>query len=214
MSRELLTQPASDFKARRILKDVGCKQHVVTQLSHRFLPPIIAIAASAAIVILFWFARELSSAALRVDVGNVIVAAALLLGIYQWRMSLEKDALEKFQAEIREANEAKSKWLGVREMMVQHYLPGDQTSEREYEKSLYVYQQLDNLEFALERYLQGFTSAYTAFRSVITFQDKCCAPEFHARAAQLFRKGSYSPPVRNVICYVLERTVSLTPRSS
>jgi len=204
----LLVQPESDIEARLVLESMGCEQRASVQLTTRLLPFLIVSVTSILLYVIYCFGRELARNGLKIEAATVIVAATAVFAILQWRVSLEKDALEKYQTEIKEANESKLKWPGVKEMMAEHYLKEDSTNPREYQQSLYVYNQLDSLEFALERYLQGFTSAYTAFRSVITFQGKCTAAQFRSRVEKLFVEGSYSPPVRSVIKEVLRRTAA------
>jgi len=192
-----MRHPETEREARRLLEELHCKQTAGTQLSTRWLPVLIAAVTLLVIGAIICFAEPLVRAGVKIEVGQVLVAATLIFGVFQWRAALEKDALEKYQAEIKEANEKKLQWESIPRFMERHY-----PDRREH--CFYVYQQLDNLEFALERYLRGFTSAYTASRAVFTFESKCRVPRFRELAAVLIKQGSYSAPVRKVAATVFD----------
>lgn len=187
-----MKHPETESEARRLLEELECEQPAGAQLSTRLLPALIAAVTLIVISAVIVFAKELHHAGVTIEIGSIVVAATLAFGIFQWRAALEKDALEKYQAEIKEANEKRLQWQSIPELMKEHY-PTDR------EHCFYVYQQLDNLEFAIERYLRGFTSAYTASRAVLTFKSKCEAAGFRDLAKMLVQRGSYSPSVKRIV---------------
>lgn len=194
-----MRHPETETEARLLLDELGCQQSAGAQLSTGLLPVLIAVITVLVIGIVICFAEQLDRVGVKIEVGQILVAATLMFGVFQWRAALEKDALEKYQAEIKEANEKKRQWRSIPEFMRQHY-----PDAREH--CFYVYDQLDNLEFALERYMRGFTSAYTASRAVFTFESKCQVPSFRVLAEKLLEQGSYSGPVKSVAVKVFQST--------
>ena len=74
----------------------------------------------------------------------------------------------------------------------------------EYQTTQYVYLELDNLEYALERYMQGFSSAYNTSRAVMTFANRCKSPSFRVKALDQIYRASYSPIAVRVVTAVLK----------
>jgi hypothetical protein len=132
----------------------------------------------------------------------VLTAAGLVLTASQWHASLEQEAMKKYESEIATANKAEEP-ASVRKMMSRLYA-GAQT-DGDFEKIEYVYVELDNLEFALERYRLGFASAYTTSRAVMTFLNRCETPEFRTLAWQQVRLASYTPVVVEAVRRMLLR---------
>ena len=136
-------------------------------------------------------------------ISNWFVAMTILLGIAKWNASLEQDAIKRYEAEIAQSNDAE-KVDDVREMMA-HLYRSPEGCPRNYDKSRYVYIQLDNLEYALERYALGHASAYSTARAVMTFASRCGSDEFKKRARLQVKVASYSPVVVRVVAEVIDR---------
>jgi hypothetical protein len=203
-----LEHPTSESAAKRLLFDLGCSPPWSTRAANFlsqpliFLPLVILL-----LVVAFWVGMKLAKRSLQVDFGNVAVAVGLLVtGIalvfttWQWRASIEQEAMKKYETEIAAANVIE-KSPAVRSMMAPLY-PIHAVDD--YERIQYVYLELDNLEYALERYTQGFSSAYNTSRAVMTFASRCKSPDFRARAFQQVRLASYSPIVVRVVTEVLK----------
>ncbi len=73
-----------------------------------------------------------------------------------------------------------------------------------YKKGMYVYMELDNLESAIESYRNGFVTAYTTSRTIMTFSTRCEGKEFLHLTKQLVDKGSFSPPAVNAVKRLIE----------
>lgn len=175
-----------------------------------FQPALFLLIAVVLIVVSLWIGPllgnrnpELGTNNLIVAIGNLIVAMSILLGISKWHTSLEQDAMKQYEGEIAEGNVAGTP-DAVRAMMKHLYQPPDGESQN-YDKSRYVYVQLDNLEYALERYMQGFASAYTTSRAVMTFASRCVSKEFGCRALRQVTDASYSQVVTRVVKAVVSR---------
>jgi hypothetical protein len=136
--------------------------------------------------------------------GSLILVMSLLLGLYQWHASVEQAAMEKYEREISGGNEVEKR-ATVREMMKSLY-PALSPEERpDYDRSAYVYVELDNLEYALERYEEGLASAYTTSRAVMTFASRCRSREFRQRAELQVVVASYSPVTAKVVSLVIRK---------
>lgn len=112
--------------------------------------------------------------------------------------------MEKYEREISGGNEVEKR-ATVREMMKSLY-PALSPEERpDYDRSAYVYVELDNLEYALERYEEGLASAYTTSRAVMTFASRCRSREFRQRAELQVVVASYSPVTAKVVSLVIRK---------
>jgi hypothetical protein len=206
-----LTHPTSEADAKALLERLGCRLAPRTRAEGAHL---IAFAALSVVLLALavWAAPRLTRRNVNVDLGSLILSLTLLLALYQWRAASQREALENeqkatqaYESEVAAMNKAATESATVREMMRALYpqLPVEPTPN--YERVQYVYLELDNLEYALERYTQGFASAYTTARAVMTFESRCTTDEFRQRAKQQVIIGSYSPVVRCVVQAILAR---------
>ena len=83
--------------------------------------------------------------------------------------------------------------------MMSDMYPAIKQAAPDYDRSEYVYLQLDNLEYALERYRDGLASAYTTSRAVMTFAVHCQTQEFRQRVVRQVAVASYSPVTVDVV---------------
>jgi hypothetical protein len=90
-------------------------------------------------------------------------------------------------------------------MMASRYPTLSSEAQPNYDRSAYVYEELDNLEYALERYEGGLASAYTTSRAVMTFASRCRSAEFRQRAQLQVVLASYSPVTATVVRSVIGR---------
>ena len=163
-----------------------------------------AILVAGVVGVLLVYGPELDKRKIFLDLGNIILAIGALFAVLQWRESLEQQALEKYETGIAAANAVSAKCESVRQMMSHHY-PRIGSPEGQDERAEYVYLQLDNLEYALERYVQGFASAYTTARAVMTFYNRCVSTEFRERVREQLDAASYAPVVRDAVEEILAR---------
>jgi hypothetical protein len=65
-------------------------------------------------------------------------------------------------------------------------------------QKMYIFMELDNLQYALEKYRLGYSSAYQAMRVVDVFAARCKSEEFLKTAQQLVKNesGSYTRETR------------------
>ena len=151
----------------------------------------------------------LLAAALSTDVSreayvSAAVGTALLVGGYfEWKSARHESSLDKFYERLCIANESNEK-LG----------DGGDTGAfgnvKYGELALYVYRELDNFEYVLERYRRGYIDVALAVRGLRTFQSRIAKPIFRAeleRLGNLVDNAGYCRHTNRVV----ERLLATTP---
>jgi hypothetical protein len=137
-----------------------------------------------------WMLRAMSVAGAVVGVAVILVGAAsdkttegaaaatavlfAIVGLWQWRSGRHEASLDRFYERLALANElvleayesaARARQAG----------PGDDLATKVAENVFryYVYTEIDNLEYAIEKYRKGFMDERLAFRALRSFQDRC-----------------------------------------
>jgi len=195
--------PESETAAQQMLEGLGCSQSHATVASRRLLPVTLLLFSACVISAALWFGPWLEERKLQLDIGNLVIAIGLTAAVVQWRAAIDQQSMEKYEGEIATSNEFVAKNIEVLGMMVHHYpiLAGEVTPD--YARCRYVYVHLDNLEYALERYLYGLASAYATARAVMTFENCCESLEFRQRVQMQITAASYSPVVQGVVEHLL-----------
>jgi len=199
-----LKHPEAELEAQTWLENLGCVPHPLIRAARHHLLTTTLIGVAAIVTLLWCVGPRLEQRHPQVDLGNAIIAVGLVAAAVQWHASLEQQAMEKYEREIAAMNDV-SGVGSVRGMMKHHYplQPGEAAPD--YGRAAYVYVQLDNLEYALERYMQGLAPAYTTSRAVMTFANRCLSEEFRSRAAKQLPAASYSPVVHRVVKNVIAK---------
>ena len=154
------------------------------------------------------------------DLSPVLIAGTLAFGVVQWRLAVDQKALDAYQAEINSAAASPTaKDPAVRAMMLPQFPAAAADDPAVVTKARYVYEQLDLLEFAVERFRAGVALPFTTARAVLTFARKCDVPEFRALVEELLRGeyASYSPVTEAVAlscCATCRTAVSSSGSSS
>jgi hypothetical protein len=93
------------------------------------------------------------------NVSTVVLGiGAFLIGYHQWRSAKQETSMERFYDRLKTANEARSE---LRE-----------DEHRIAPMDMYVYTELDNLEYVVQKYKLGYMSAQQALRGVKTFRSR------------------------------------------
>ena len=73
-----------------------------------------------------------------------------------------------------------------------------------WQQRMYIFLEIDNLQYGLERFRLGHSSAYQALRTLDLFCARCQSEEFLRAAQQLVAKGagSYTRETRQVVSHV------------
>lgn len=195
-----LDYPSSESESREMLAELGCTPEGFAVVTRRLFNPLVVLGLVMSVAIAALVGRSaLAKRNIQLNLGNALLAVTLRLAVFQWHASQEQDAMQRYEVEITNANTAES-LPGVEKMLGRFY--SGKTRE-DNEQIRYVYIHIDNLEYALERYRQGFASATTTARAVMTFAGHCEQPEFFQRAQQ--QVPGYPQFVRVVVMSVLKR---------
>ncbi len=191
----------SEDESKRMLAELGFKRNTMAAVIRWFFDPLtfIVVAAlfTAAALTGDWFFATRNKP-LNLNLGSRVLAVSVLLAVFQWNASLEQDAMQRYEAEIANANAAELE--PVAKMLPGLYrgkgCPEDSAEIR------YVYMHLDNLEYAIERYRHGFASASTTERAVMTFVAHCKEPQFEKLANE--QVTGYSKDEQVVVAAVVK----------
>ncbi len=139
------------------------------------------------------------------QVAAVLVAAAAGVFTYQqWADSRREESLDRFYQRLGQVNARYAQWEGARALVPSFWqFAEDDGKHPAYEKQLYVYLELDNLEYMLVRYELGFVSKELLMRALRTFASRMVHKGFRDLAGDLVNGAGYSQltgAVVNAIC--------------
>jgi hypothetical protein len=78
-------------------------------------------------------------------------------------------------------------------------------TEREYQLAMYVYRELDNFEYAIEKYRIGFMEPETAHRCLRTFRARCAeSDDFRILAKKCVYTPAYVPKTQEIVDRVVD----------
>ena len=108
----------------------------------------------------------------------VLAFAAFVIGFPQWRAVRHEISMDKFYDRLNVANQRLHEWPAARALYCNNLRleTDDQEAPQEkaeYERFMYVCMELDNLEYALEKYRLGYMKPELARRALRTFRDRC-----------------------------------------
>jgi hypothetical protein len=169
----------------------------------RFHPLVVAVAAlgvagTVTLVVL--------SAAhhLQVDVASqgtaaILTVGALGFGVWQWRLATAEKSLDTLYARIDLANQRQLDAQGrLRE-------PGERRGQELSADEVglffdyFVFTEIDNLEYATQKYVLGLLRPTVADRAVTLFEERCRKKDFRERAEKLVEDGTYFPLTRELV---------------
>lgn len=188
--------------ARRQLTAWGVEQPFLVRF-HWLTPTavvIVALAVGVGIGIELYAATS-NPAAFSV-VAAPLAAAAVFLAYQQWRLSRHEVTFDKYFDRLNVVNQRLVDWEEAR------FLVSDDSSEpltepTAWRERMYVFYELDSLEYVIEKYRMGLTHPQLAMRAVQTFKERCRWWKFRCLVNEtLDGRGDYSAStvtlVRNV----------------
>jgi len=119
----------------------------------------------------------------------LIAATAALFAYYQWIDSRRENSIDVFYNRIGLVNERYYEWAPARQL-VPHFW-GPTNDEDEFQRRMYVYLELDNLEYMIFRYQLGFVRKPLFRRAVRTFSSRCESRPFGELAKVLVDGAGY-----------------------
>ena len=146
----------------------------------------IIFASALGVEVFFWYIPSPHLSQLDV-ITAVIALGALGLGFHQWCASRNEISLDRFYDRLEVTNRILDERKEVRSFAGPwHSVEGSKNQHDEdviYHTSMYVYRELDNLEYAIAKYKLGYMSPENALRSLRTFRGRCnSSPEFRVLA--------------------------------
>lgn len=118
-------------------------------------------------------------------VTGVIGLGALYLGLQQWSAARSELSLDKFYEKLAATNRKLDEYHGAREFAGPWSDGSEESEDLAYERKMYVYLELDNLEYAIAKYNLGYMSSSDAYRSLRTFRQRCHASSEFCRIASV-----------------------------
>lgn len=95
-------------------------------------------------------------------VTGAIGVGALYLGFQQWTLTRGALALDKFYERLAATNQKLDEYSGAREFAGPWRDNHEEDENLAFERKMYVYMELDNLEYAIAKYNIGYMSASNA----------------------------------------------------
>lgn len=170
---------------------------------------IILLSIEAAEQLFYWWSRltgatEQSARAVSTVSGNapkgatiaaaVLALGAFIVGYHQWRAARRETSMDKFYERLKTAN--------------------DRLAELKADKfEMYVYAELDNLEYVIEKYRLGYMGPDQALRGLETFRSRLEGDRgaaFAGKVKQVLGKVGYSTSTQNIVRQIILRKTAPT----
>jgi hypothetical protein len=134
------------------------------------------------------------------DVRTLIIGlGALYLGFQQWRAARSEVSLDAFWNRLSATNEKLDKWPKVRPF-AGPWEENGRDNEEAFQRRMYVYLELDSLEYAIGKYRIGYMNSEDAYRALNTFRQRCLASsEFCEIVLESVRNYAYDRETRSVV---------------
>ncbi|MEG3437577.1 hypothetical protein V0288_10645 [Pannus brasiliensis CCIBt3594] len=129
--------------------------------------------------------------------GAVAALGTAIVASIQWLETKQDASLDKFYDRINLTNEQLSCCRKVCDMFPYFW---DETGKKPRESIMYVYLELDNLEYAIAKYQHGSMEIEIAFRSLKTFLSRCQSQDFLDMATKYVKRSiGYSDITKVVV---------------
>jgi hypothetical protein len=133
------------------------------------------------------FGGEPRADVMSAGVAAIVGVGVLITGLQQWRAARDEITLDKFYERLETSNKLLDSWQEARAFVSLVPREKDVEPERYYRRVMYVYRELDNLEYGLAKYRIGNMSAENAYRCLRTFRARCLSEEFRNLATECVR---------------------------
>jgi hypothetical protein len=158
---------------RKTLKEFGFTRTFGARYGGWATIGIIAVLALAVCLIpQGWWPKSLSSGLIKDVKALIIGLGALYLGFQQWRAARSEVSLDTFWNRLSASNDKLDDWPEVRPFAGPWEIDG-RDDEAAYRRRMYVYLELDSLEYAVGKYRIGYINSEDAYRSLNTFRHRC-----------------------------------------
>lgn len=127
----------------------------------------------------------------------LFAAAAIFFAYYQWSDGRREASLDKFYDRLALTNTRYYEWREARDV-VPHFW-GASTDDKDFRPRMYVYLELDNLEYVIIRYQLGYLRLPLLRRAVRTFGSRCESQEFCSIANEIVNGAGYAQVTVDVV---------------
>jgi hypothetical protein len=136
------------------------------------------------LVLVVAFVTALVRGAPETVVGGLVALGAVLVGAQQFAAARNEVSLEKFYDRLQVTNDRLEEYRATREFIGLPYgWTQDRVDDDQFHRRMYVFRELDNLEYSIAKYRIGFMSRDNAHRSLRTFTARCAVSEEFCRMA-------------------------------
>lgn len=146
------------------------------------------------------------------------IAAVLFLTVYQWERTRGQSAFSEAFARKVTSNRVimdHADPLGeyIKYAQLHAQVPMDaETSKTNVKVDVFIYMEMDNLEYAFEKYRDREISAKSTLRQIFIFVSRCGNPEFRNKAIQFSDLGFYRPEFSVAIKKIVEVSKNVFPQ--
>ena len=175
---------------------------VYRTLDARIVPILLLALAILVPLLVFWMFRLSPSVDYATRIATVMAACfAMILGYHQWRASRHDASIDKYYDRLDALDRRLDSSESAR-ALVSHFWAGSSLFSLSYEEAMYIYAELDILEYSIEKYRMGFMSSMLALRAVNSFRSRCRSEIFSQQAAFLVRYAGYTPRTINAVTVI------------
>ncbi len=193
-----------DRSAREKLRKLGVHQRWSTRYgTYVILLLVLVVAISCVVFDLF----HLTQVQFHEFAGPLTVVGGLLVGLNQWRHLRNETTIAGSLERLDIVNQYFRN--PEHQQVVQYFFEGSTTptweqgidDPRVWQRQIYVFMELDNLQYGIEKYRLGYSSPYECLLTVDLSAARCQSPRFFAVAKVLAQEnaGSYTSETRNVV---------------
>jgi hypothetical protein len=180
----------------------------------RFAAQAALLAVAILSVLAGWEAQAFATGLNGVQVASGILAiGAILIGYQQWQTVRIELSIDKFYERLTLSNRRLDDSVAARNML--RSSPLDTVEEQEernrYERAMYVYAELDNLEYVIEKYYRGLMDPGVALRSLHLFRGRCEYANFRGAALYLASVASYNESTLHLVRRLCDDAVKDSP---
>jgi hypothetical protein len=166
------------------------------------------------LVLAVGFTAAVAGRASEAVVAGGVALGAVLLGAQQFAASRNEVSLDKFYDRLQENNDKLEAYRATREFIGLPFGHQDQGQfdDDDFQRRMYVFRELDNLEYSIAKYRIGFMSPENPQRSLRTFRSRCIASQAFGRLAHEQVRGvddardpGYDPQTKLVVCKIVQQ---------
>ncbi|HYH47205.1 MAG TPA: hypothetical protein VEG34_16110 [Thermoanaerobaculia bacterium] len=142
----------------------------------------------------------------------LLTLGALAFGYQQWREAREEASLERYYERLEYANKRRGDSPESVHKILKDLIP--ELADDDAAVLMYVFVELDNLEYAACKYRLGYMRPSQALRALRTFEGRCLSPDFrriaYARVSRCADYHPYTTMIVTKVCNLIENDQSIT----